>query len=63
MGASEMTIPEMLFGKLYLMKPEGSKKVMWKGEVTKVVAFKELLHDTLTEEIKEASFKSVSEFW
>ena len=59
-GASEMGIPEMLFGKFYLMKTESEKKVVWKGEVTKAVVFKELLRDALTGEIKEASFKSVS---
>ena len=62
MGASEMwSNPEMLVGKFYLMKPEGERKVVWKGEVTKAVMFKEILRDALTEEIKEASFKSVSE--
>ena len=61
LGAGEMAIPEMLFGKFYLMKPEGEKKVIWKGEVTKAIVFKELLRDVLTEGIKEAAFKSVSE--
>jgi hypothetical protein len=64
MGASTLWgNPEMLFGKLYLMKPEGERKVVWKGEVTKTVMFKELLRDALTEEIKEASFKPVSKYF
>ena len=62
MGASEIwSNPEMLFGKFYLMKPEGERKMVWKSEVTKAIMFKELLRDALTEEIKEASFKPVSE--
>ena len=60
MGVSEMGGPEMLYGKFYLLKPEGEKKVIWKGEVTKAVVFKELLRDSFTEAIKEASFKCVS---
>lgn len=55
-GACEFSCPEMLFGKLYLMK--NGDKVM--SEITKVTAFKELLQSTLTEEISEKSFKFVS---
>lgn len=59
-GASEVTHPEMLFGKIYLIKSEG-EKIVWMDEITKEVAFKELLRGILVEDIiQEKSFKFVS---
>ena len=59
MGAHDKTNPDALFGKLYLMTSSESDGVVWKGEVTKEVAFQELLRDLLTEEIQENLFKFV----
>ena len=65
LGAREVTQPEVLFGKLYLLMPDESQKsatttvIRWKGEVTKEEAFKELLHDLLTENLQEDVFKLV----
>ena len=55
-GANKFTHPDMLFGKLYLLKDRRM------NEMPKSVAFKELLHDILLEEITEKSFKYVSKF-
>lgn len=62
LGAREVTHPEVLFGKLYLLIPDESQNIVtitWKGEVTKEEAFKELLHDLLTEKLQEDVFKLV----
>jgi hypothetical protein len=65
LGARDATYPEALFGKLYLLMPGESQIaatkciIRWKGEVTKEEAFKELLHDLLTEKLQEDAFKLV----
>lgn len=68
LGARDATQPEFLFGKLYLLMPDESQKaatttiIKWKGEVTKEEAFKELLHDLLTEKLHEDAFKLVRNY-
>ena len=63
LGARDATQPDFLFGKLYLLVPDESEKaatiIRWKSEVTKEEAFKELLHDLLSEKLQEDVFKLV----